>query len=187
MPMAEAVRYEVGKSYRVPKVYGDIYGRARWWPVMGPKHEDKALIGFAPIHYHIDWRFVPESDYRRIVRGRTEDNCYAVVLQETYYSVEPPPERQRSIATSPNPNVILARPELRRAKCIREMVPYPIAHVERAWMAKLRPAYADCKMKNMICPHRGLPLDTLPVIDGVVTCPGHGLRWRVDTGEMVPA
>src|SRR5262245_46578027 len=30
-------------------------------PVLGPLHEDAQTIGFPWAHYHVDWRFVPQT------------------------------------------------------------------------------------------------------------------------------
>jgi nitrite reductase/ring-hydroxylating ferredoxin subunit len=37
----------------------------------------------------------------------------------------------------------------------------------------------------VVCPHRGGPLDAVPVCGGVVTCPWHGFRFDVRTGAAV--
>jgi hypothetical protein len=74
---------------------------------------------------------------------------------------------------------------LRRRKCHREFPEYP--RVLAGWMNALEKSCADLTMRNMTCPHRGMPLESCPRDGDVVTCPGHGLRWNVKTGEMVTA
>lgn len=81
-------------------------------------------------------------------------------------------------------NAVEMGPMLRKKKCIRSMPDYPTFEIP--WMPKLESAYSDKKMKCMTCPHRGLPLNGLPVVNGIVTCPGHGLRWNVSDGSLVP-
>lgn len=84
----------------------------------------------------------------------------------------------------------LGTPALRRMKCVREFPTYPLKLLSgpRGWLPKLEAAYADCKLKpGMVCPHRGIPLADVPAVDGIVTCPGHGLRWNVATGELLSA
>jgi hypothetical protein len=53
------------------------------------------------------------------------------------------------------------------------------------WLRKLEQKYRDAKMKNFICPHKGLPCNATPIVDGVVVCRGHGLAFNVETGAMV--
>ncbi|RYG96455.1 MAG: hypothetical protein EON58_12050, partial [Alphaproteobacteria bacterium] len=38
---------------------------------------------------------------------------------------------------------------------------------------------------NPVCPHKGISLASVPVIDGCIDCPGHGLRFDAKTGEIV--
>lgn len=30
----------------------------RWWPVIGPYHDDEQDLNFGWMHFHTDWRFV---------------------------------------------------------------------------------------------------------------------------------
>lgn len=73
-------------------------------------------------------------------------------------------------------------PVPRRMRCKRKMPHFPRDLV--SWLPQLEAAYTGCTMKNMICPHRGLPLVDCEQKDGVVTCPGHGLRWNIATGKL---
>lgn len=72
--------------------------------------------------------------------------------------------------------------EYRLKKCQRVMPEYP-QHMP--WRLSLAHAFAKEKLRNDICPHKGTNLTTCSVVDGVVTCPGHGLRWNVTTGKLV--
>ncbi len=161
--------YEIGKWYRVPCVFGKVYSMERWWPVMGPKHEDAEFIQFPQQHYHIDWRFVPKR---------------CMPITPTFALAVPLTETTPTDAWYPR-NANLGKPEPRRAKCIRE-TPSPYPRGRATWLPRLEAAYTGCKLKpGMVCPHRGIPLESIPAIAGVVTCPGHGLRWNVATGELV--
>lgn len=164
--------YEIGRWYRVPCVFGRMFDWERWWPVMGPKHEDAEFIGFFQQHYHVDWRFVPK---RFMPRG---GNALAYPLHE-------PSPAQLAAWPTTRINLPLPKPQARRAKCVRKLPPFPALRVP--WLKQLEAAHAGCKLKpGLICPHRGIPLASLPTIDGIVTCPGHGLRWNVTTGDLVP-
>lgn len=161
----EFTPYEVGRYYTVPTVQGVVYYTMADWPVIGPKHEDKELIGFLPSHFHIDWRFVSEAMLNMVKRHHSAP--LAITL-----------------CTDHRIN-ILGLPAIahRRLKCKRAMPAFP---VEPKWLRKLEDAYEHCVLKTPVCPHRGLPLDTLaPDADGHVSCPGHALRWNFDTGRMV--
>lgn len=70
----------------------------------------------------------------------------------------------------------------RRLKCRRELPPYP--YEQARWLPKLELAYAHARLKNGICPHKGVNLRSCPIMNGIVTCPAHGLRWQVDSGEL---
>ena len=72
----------------------------------------------------------------------------------------------------------------RRMKMLRQMPEFPGRKLT-AWKA-LERKFMELKMKCMTCPHRGMPLQGQPIIDGMVVCNGHGLRWKISTGEMVP-
>jgi hypothetical protein len=162
--------YEVGKFYDVPTVYGEIRGLVRHWPVLGPMHSDGEIIGFAPDHYHLDWRFIGERVIDSVTHhGRM--SMFATVIHA-------------GVGSALNPNG-LPEPILRRLKCKRQFPNYP--HWRAPWMAKLEAHFAGCRLRHRVCPHRGVPLNSLPVsTDGYITCPAHGLRFRADTGELAP-
>lgn len=57
------------------------------------------------------------------------------------------------------------------------------------WIMQLREEYSAAKVLCGKCPHRGLPIASMPREPGtdIVTCPGHGLRWDLSTGKLMPA
>jgi hypothetical protein len=66
-------------------------------------------------------------------------------------------------------------------ECKRVMPDFPAR--PRAIWASLEKAYAGCVLKDgHICPHRGIDLRPFAKPDGTVICPGHGLRWDLNTG-----
>ena len=78
-------------------------------------------------------------------------------------------------------------PLLRRRLCHRRM-PADAWAPAPAWHSVLTRVYRDrvIDLERPVCPHRGIPLDGLPCTRrGVVTCPGHGLRWNLRTGKIV--
>jgi hypothetical protein len=163
--------YEVGKFYRVPCVETDRHtwlGNG-WLPVLGPLHEDRGAVNFPWAHWHVDWRFVDQRKYREVLQMRTDPrSVFGVVIQR-----KDTDERF----------IVSGEPTMRRMKCKREFAAYPASQAQ--WLPALEREFAGCKMKNMVCPHRGLPLRGCPQDGDVVTCPGHGLRWNIKTGELV--
>lgn len=153
----------IGRYYRVPCV--DVPMWNGMVPVFGPLHEDREIIGFPEEHWHIDWRFVPSAFIdQRTSRGVV----HGLVV---------------SWKNARGGIVMLRR------KCRREMPDFPThPHSGREvfWLRDLEANHRGARLKcGRICPHRGLPLAGCPVKDGVVVCPGHGLAWNVDTGELV--
>ncbi len=170
--------YEVGKFYNVPciKTTRDAAWCGEWMPVIGPLHSDAEIIKFPASHWHIDWRFVLSSAMRHV---RTE-TPYGNVVQRIAYEHHPD---DFSIYKQP---LIEGDVVVRRMKCKRDWPPYPHAKQQRHWGPELEKAFAGCKLgPGMVCPHRGVPLDGAQRDGDVVTCPGHGLRWNIKTGELV--
>lgn len=175
--------YQVGSYYEIKCVHGALYDDIQWWPVMGEAHRDKEIIGFPDLHYHIDWRFVSARTYHRHVASdfyRSESKAaFGVPLMLM-------PEKRDGYFRRPRqfgdvPGEIETR--RRRLKCKRSLPPYP--HGAAPWMARLSEHHAAACLKHRVCPHRGYDLSREPVVDGVVTCPLHGLRWNVETGACV--
>ena len=72
-----------------------------------------------------------------------------------------------------------------RRKCRAQYPPYPTKTVSRHWLPDLEHAYRNARITQpMTCPHREGDLRASPVVDGVVTCPLHGLSWDLRTGRL---
>lgn len=172
----------VGQYYTIPTLFitesttkYSNWKHGDWLPVMGPLHEDAEIIGFHFHHYHIDWRFVSARIWNRTRSRRNDSKSGDRIILATVIS---PEISGVQFAGDPAP---------RRMRCNREMPDFPS---EKApWFPRLEAAYATRKLPACrTCPHRGLPLANLPPKpDGTVICPGHGLRWRLNTGDLVPA
>ena len=148
----------VGRVYDVPCV------RATWMPcnvpVFGAKHDDKD-IGFPDEHFHVDWRFAHISYMESRGGG---NRFFGHVL--SHFNAG---------------NMTVVR---RPRKCLRPMpTDYPTT---TPWLKELEAAHTHHRLGSCrVCPHRGLPLSGVPVVDGVIVCPGHGLAWSAATGELV--
>lgn len=165
----------IGRFYSVPTVYGPLGGQVGRWPVLGPLHDDRDVIGFEWEHYHYDWRFFSPTAWDYVIRWATnssgEFKPHGLVMSDR-------PDIPCPIRVGP---VIY-----RRRKCYRLMPEFPREFAAKGWLKRLEAAYANQTLKpGLICPHRGASLRGLPVVDGCITCPLHGLRWDVATGRLV--
>jgi len=186
---ATCIVAKVGRTYPVPCLFIVPEYRTKWipedgWvPVIGPKHRDPEHLEFRVDHYHVDWRFVPAKSYRVA--------------------------RNVSALKAPHPLVITAdrefqrvvgEPEVRRIRCRREMPDFPALvndgsqqadwhrlTVRRFARLEIAQAFTCNKLKpGNVCPHRGIDLTPFEQPDGTAICPGHGLRWNLRTGELMP-
>lgn len=169
----------IGETYLVPCVQvklehsrGPCFGvRIGWWPVIEPEHEDAEFINFPHQHWHFDSRFLTVEQMR--------NRCQRQALHKLDF-----------ILTFPltNHDDHIAPPVLMPRRCRREQIiwrtPLPaLPRLERHLLASGHGKLKGCK----VCPHRGFPLASMPVeADGGVTCPGHGLRWNAQTGDLLP-
>lgn len=156
----------VGRYYLVPCVWvpQDSPVAAGWRAVLGPRHEDREALGFPYLHFHNDPRFLSDAviDRIRSIAGHRQSIFDCVITGV------------RGI-------------EYRRRRCLREMPEVPAAWGQD-WRRELQRLNGAATLRGpcKVCPHRGVPLASLPVAaDGTVTCPGHGLRWNVSTGRLV--
>jgi hypothetical protein len=179
-PHASHVACEVGRFYLVPCLFIPAEWSTAWmpddgWvPTIGPKHSDPDHLKFEVDHFHIDWRFIGDEQLR-----------YA-----SFWNGFP---HGNVISSVEGRNVIKSHPVLKRRKCRRDMPEFPVVgasmHIEsrRKWQALEKAQFAGCnKLKpGNICPHRGIDLTPFRQPDGTAVCPGHGLRWNLDTGELM--
>ena len=166
--------FEVGKFYRVPTVRGLWRGMDADWVVLGPLHEDKEVIGFDEQHYHLHPQFNSDVILNAF---RGVPDVFSMPLTEV-----------KGVKGYGVPDVPLGPVVYRRRKCMREMPAYP--RYAPPWLSKLESWMATkgkprIDVKHPICPHRGADLSKVPVVDGCVTCPLHGLKWNASTGELV--
>lgn len=183
--LSEVARPEIGRFYMVPcmkvadsarTIWMDVGG---WVPVLGPRHIDQDHLDFPWEHYHIDWRFVGAQPWK-YANDESDLNVLGRVLTNT-----------------DGKGALRGSPELRRIKCKREMPKFPPrAAIYHAWRGDVgikwerlerAQAFACNKLKpGNICPHRGIDLTAFAQEDGAAICPGHGLRWNLKTGELMP-
>lgn len=151
----------VGQFYLVPTVQGRWYDSFRTdWPIIGNKHNDVEFFDFHAKHFHIDYRFA---------------RLGKVMLER--------------VTTSPlhtHSGTPLSKPVLRRRKCLREQA---IFDGPSKIMTPFRKSFAghQCATgkRGWVCPHRHVALGSTPAINGVITCPLHGLRIDAETGKCL--
>lgn len=175
--------YQIGRSYRVPCaefVMPDRSGKTLTVPVIGPLHEDAAYIGLKPQHYHVDLRFM--SDRQVSLYALDLSWTHAVFPDAILAMIHPMcvdmPEYYRHLKST--------ELTVRRRRCYREMPEFP--GDKAGYMKALQEGYRTARLdpEAPVCPHRGMPLSGLPSCDGLVVCPGHGLRWNLATGRIAP-
>lgn len=164
-----------GKYYLVPcvEVSCGVYRsdrQPRMWPVMGPRHEDTEIINFPVQHWHYDRRFLSTVQFLAVGKH------YGSVLNSNRSA----DEGARSIEGVGSLPVIIKR------RCMRAEPGFP-QDGRAGYLPALRAAYREKTVTCGKCPHRGVPLSSLPREPGtdIVTCPGHGLRWDLSNGELV--
>lgn len=156
----------IGETYLVPCIWGSALTHPRpssfeWIPITGPRHSDSDYIGFNPMHFHFDHQFLSERFRKELVHWMNPEPLTYVA--EHY---------DKAVGIVHWPLV-----------CVRHVKSYP----RLSFSSALEHGYRNKAVTCGKCPHRGLPLSSLPREPGtdIVTCPGHGLRWDLNTGDMV--
>ena len=167
----------IGRCYLVPTVDYVYCGISGIWPTIGPLHSDAPIIGFAPLHYHVDLRFLSRRQADRLIAKRLS------VLNPSLDQVA----AQYPLSQRPPPGPVVYR----RRRCARQAVyPTSLTTANTAWPPKLRAHYADARLIDTphgpVCPHKGAPLGSIqPDARGLIVCPLHGLCFDPATGKAV--
>ena len=140
-----------------------------WVPLIGLLKQDKEHINFPWWHIHVDTRFLvlPFQDVHDWLRIKA-------LLTPVCLS-GPDPKHQSTYENIINNAVLQVRPlQCKRA----EPAQFP---GNATWRKALQQAYADSRVVNGICPHRGYPIACgRKLAPGIRQCPGHGLVWSDD-------
>lgn len=175
----------VGQTYWVPCVLGTFFNvgfhkiPAQWWPVIRPAHEDsKYLPKFRTtwvdedgewvqkdetyyekddqdLHIHVDPRFAHEDLYTPYERANGDWHNILTIQSDT---------------------------ERRLLVCLREM---PVQRLFTGFGPRFVDDHKGKKLKCMRCTHKGVNLSSVPVVNGVITCPAHGLRYDAQSHECI--
>jgi len=136
-------------------------------PVLGPAHGDPEISwAAAQQHYHVDWRFMSAAS-RQAVRREGDG-----------------PGHEKGI--------VVWAADVVRFELQPVVYRGPASEWEGQTPRQLRTILEPLHVASVVgetkrCPHRGADLTHCkPDGNGVVTCPVHGLRWQVATGQLVP-
>jgi hypothetical protein len=138
-----------------------------WFPVLDIAHKD-GIYGQPNSHYHVDWRFVLEQHIEAQERAFKH-------LYPRFQDAE---------------NLHYFAPVMETEVVKEEYIPLLYKRHFREFPQSqgfntLKDIMKDVQMKNMKCPHHNYDMKSCQVIDGIVTCPMHGLQWNVNTGKLV--
>ena len=82
---------------------------------------------------------------------------------------------------------VVGRSTLRRMRCSLSHAEW--GHPDAETVQKMNEAFSgqQCRTgkRGFVCPHKQFPLGSIKAIDGVVTCPLHGLRIDAATGKCL--
>lgn len=105
------VEFEIGRYYEVPTVYGCLGGKFDSYPVLGPAHEDREIIGFKWVHYHFDYRFFNNGQWR-IEEGLSPQEIFERCREAERSRLK----ARQKLPKGPQPS---PRPQLDRRKSVR--------------------------------------------------------------------
>jgi Rieske [2Fe-2S] domain len=149
------------KYYLVPCVKIPLtvegFRRGEWVPIIGSLHQD-AEIGADFDHYHYDRRFCKDQI--------PPDAVIALISGGKHFFPKQTTE------------IIYHAKKCHWSKDIsfRNYMPKVVDRLEQLQTGQ---------MQNLICPHRGASLASIEQHHGCVVCPLHGLKWKIETGELV--
>lgn len=157
-----------GRYYLVPVVTAKWNHLLAEWPVMGSLHTDAEFFEFKKEHYHVDGRFLTK---RQIEFAESQCRTLAAEVQAVPLHAYP---------GEPS----LPKPVLTKRRCWTPSLPYE--HGDRTPIQNIRRHYAGTQCAigkgGWICPHRKVSLGSVKAIDGIITCPLHGLRFDATSG-----
>ena len=154
-------------------------------------HQDGEIIGFPHQHYHVDPRFIPPRTWgwmKAAAAAQPPDRKLMPHVTTPITVVLPDDGTDINYARLPNvpgPRELWIRKT--PAICYRDETDYPAYDEERIpWLDELAEAFREQRLgPDGACPHRGGQVATVkPDEEGCATCPMHGLRWNLTTGEL---
>lgn len=168
----------------VPTVHAMWNTEIKDWPVVGPMHDDEQFFNFFWKHYHVDARFLTRMQQRALGGSPESPKFHERITRACMGS-----PLQSNHATNSDG---LSKTFLIKKKCTLSAPAPPDSRITatREWQAMASHfAGYTCKhgKHGFICPHQHVALGAVAVIDGVITCPLHGLRIDAASGRVLAA
>jgi hypothetical protein len=142
--------------------------------VWGIKHSDVEHFRFPVLHYHIDPRFLTKRHISDFHDGGLSG-------RSAVHNIQAQPLNHTDLVDGP------PKPILRRMRCSMDHSEWGFS--DRAPVISLNEAFAGKKCgsgkRGFVCPHKHFPLGSVKAINGVVTCPLHGMRIDAQTGKCI--
>lgn len=175
----------VGRYYLVQTVRGVWHCQTRDWPVIGPEHEDMQFFRFPYRHYHVDGRFLTYAEKRTAISSRYwGDDSINDREQLARVCIGSPLQTNNLINTSGLP-----KPILKRKRCGLSVLPLPYSVSGAETWQTMAKHYAGRQCahgkRGWVCPHQNVALGSVLSVDGVITCPLHGLKIDAETGVVL--
>lgn len=178
---------KVGRLYLVPVVMAEYHKAFSSWPVIGPEHDDTEFFKFALSHYHIDTRFLTRAQIK-LLPGDYRFQGALTRRKLAAAHATPLTGRPRAVGLDRDE---LPNPEFKPLTMRRQaMTPHPFFEIDAVNLPIFEAHFAGAQCtkgkSGWICPHRHAPLGSMPVVNGVITCPLHSLRIDAATGRVLP-
>lgn len=125
-------------------------------------------LGSERPHIHVDYRFMTKEqlktchfDLKKILGGRSIP----------------------ALTAKNNFPAITERP----FQCLRQFYPYAFIVNDTSLYETLEDRFVDSclDLSCPVCPHKGMPLNSVEVINGVISCPAHGLTFSAVDGSLI--
>lgn len=175
----------VGRTYLVPVVEVTYAEKAVWigdlryvkeperiidYPVLDKKlHSDVIGKTRTGEHWHIDARFLSNDELELLCLSK--DKSVAWIGDSGYGAGFIFDKESRLV-------------KWKEREC-RRALPRNSAKGPVIFGAPFRSDFEHSKMKCRTCPHKGMRLASMPIKDGKITCPMHGLTFDAVTEECV--
>lgn len=165
----------VGTYYMVPAIqwsfsytWDAVSPTSQWWPVWGRKHNDIEFFDFKHQHYHIDFRFLTKRQWKEFENSWRPPRA----------TVQAQPLNHVRLPNGP------PKPKLIKMRCSTADTTYDFPTAPQVLAIQAAYAGKQCTKSKLgfICPHQRFQLGSIAPVDGVITCPLHGLRIDAATG-----
>ena len=204
--------YRIQQTYEITEVLGywlmPIESEGEWLPIMGNLHDDTEYFDFPLLHYHVDPRFLNDSQkaraatamrkrawlnngttwhpaYREVVAHFPAGNGgYMSIEQDRTVIIEPAAfhgdhaDDEKLTRKTRSWGIQRIRTRKRRVQCKDTLPPAELDDIEDAHVFRSLREAFPNAVGDR-CPHRGYDLRSIqPDADGYRQCPLHQLRVR---------